>query len=778
MTILATLLGLMFFQQVPHGGRDGQTSVPAPRIETSVEIDGVLDEDVWGQAAVLNSFSQYQPVDGRPAEDPTEVLVWYSPEAIYFGIRATELHGDVIRATSANRDNIGSEDHVQILLDTYNDSRIAFVFGVNPLGVQADGTRADGGGGGAGGRSATGGGSRDINPMAGNVDLNPDYRYESKGRVVEGGYEVEVRIPFKSLRYQESDVQNWGIHILRQVQHSGFQDTWAPAVRANASFLAQGGTLTGLTELRRGLVLDITPSSVGRLDGGPTSDGGWKYDAAGSLGGDIRWGVRENLTLSGTINPDFSQVEADVGQVVLNERFALFFPEKRTFFLEGLELFDTPSQLIYTRQIVAPEAGVKVGGKFGRVNAASIVAIEDRDFSNSGDTNPVFALARVRSDIGTNSTLGGVLTAREDDGDYSRLFGADMRFYHSKLYYVEVQAVRSWAKFGDNTYGGPLFKADWDRTGRSWGFRYSFSAISDEFEAAAGFVNRVGIIQAQVFNRLTGYGEPGALFETYGAFFGVGRLWDYADPGSGAIEGSESISPSATLRGGWNIGGGIERGFVSYDPADYDSYSLVAADQSTAPPPSAFVVPEPERNLFNGSARVTTPTFQIFSATASVQLGETPIFAEAAPGNSVRFDGAIDLRPTSSLRASFQFTHLNLDRARDGSRFSTETIPRLKIEYQVTPAIFVRFVGQYSARKRSALENRFGLPIYVDGVLAEAESSNEFRTDWLFSFRPTPGTLLYLGYGATMHEPGQQRFRQLERTVDGFFAKVSYLFRV
>jgi hypothetical protein len=778
MTTLVALLALILFQQIPtgHSGRTGEVDVSVPRIEASAEIDGVLDDEVWARAARMTDFSQYQPVDGRPAEDPTEVLVWYSPEAIYFGIRATELHGDVIRATSANRDNIGSEDQIQILLDTYNDSRIAFLFGVNPLGVQADGTRSDGFGGGAGGRSATGGGSRNINPMAGNVDLNPDYRYLSKGRLVEGGYEVEVRIPFKSLRYQESDVQNWGIHILRQVQHSGFQDSWAPAVRANASFLAQGGTIVGLTDLRRGLVLDVTPSSVGRLDGARASDANWEYDAAGSIGGDVRWGVRENLTLNGTINPDFSQVEADVGQVVLNERFALFFPEKRTFFLEGLELFDTPSQLIYTRRIVAPEAGVKVGGKIGRVNAASILAIEDRDFSGSGDTNPVFAIARVRSDIGSNSTLGGVLTAREDDSDYSRVVGGDVRVYHSKLYYAEFQAVRSWAKVGDNKYGGPLFKADWDRTGRSWGFRYSLSAISDEFEAAAGFVNRLGIIDAQAFNRLTGYGSQGALVETYGAFFGVSRIWDYRDPGDGPIEGGESINPSATLRGGWNVGGSIERGFVAYNPADYASYEVLSGPSPMVPSP--FVVPDPERNLFSGSVRLTTPTFQVMSATASVGVGDTPIFAEAAPGRSIRFDGAIDLRPTSSLRASFQFTRLQLDRSRDGSRFSTESIPRLKVEYQVSSAIFVRFIGQYAARTRSALVDRNADPIVVGGEVASAESSNEFRTDWLFSFRPTPGTLLYLGYGATMEEPGQRRFQQLERTFDGFFAKVSYLFRV
>ena len=342
-----------------YDGRANRIHVDVPRIDTIATIDGNLDEAVWRRAARLTGFSQYQPVDGRPADEPTEVLVWYSPDAIYFGIRAREIHGNVVRATHANRDNIDSEDQIQILLDTDNAHQIAFLFGVNPYGVQQDGTRSAQFAGGAGGPSATGGGFRTMNPLEGSVDLNPDYFFESKGRLVEGGYEVEVRIPFKSLRYQDARVQSWGLHILRRVQHTGFQDTWAPAVRANANFLAQSGSLDGLHDLKRGLVLEGTPTVTAHADRSPTLGNGRDYQRKGELGGDARWGIRQNLTLNGTINPDFSQVEADVGQVLLNERFALFYPEKRPFFLDGLELFDSPNQLIYTRQIVAPLGGLK-----------------------------------------------------------------------------------------------------------------------------------------------------------------------------------------------------------------------------------------------------------------------------------------------------------------------------------------------------------------------------------------------------------------------------------
>lgn len=774
--ILAAMVSLMVAQDtsLAYSGRANRIQVPIPRLEGQVQVNGTLDEPVWARAARLMGFSQYQPVDGQPAQEPTEVLVWYAADAIYFGIRAREVHGDVVRATRANRDNIASEDHVQLLLDTNNDRRLAYVFGVNPLGVQQDGTRSSAFGGGAGGFSATGGGSRNLNPLDGNVDLNPDYVFESRGRLVEGGYEVEIRIPFKSLRYQETAVQDWGIHILRKVQHSGFQDSWAPAIRADANFLGQAGSLTGLTQMRRGLVLEMTPTVTSRLDGARAPSGAWEYDGTADVGGDVRWGIRQNLTLNGTINPDFSQVEADVGQVTLNERFALFYPEKRPFFLDGIELFDTPGQLIYTRRIIAPVAGAKMSGKLGATNLAVLGAVDDRKYSASGDDAPVFGAVRLRRDLGPSSSLGLVATAREEPGASSRLTGADLRVYHGRMYYVELQAVHSWTEAGtDPSHRGSLLAATWDRTGRSWGFHYTATAIGPDFRAATGFVNRTGVVSANAFNRLTYYGKSGAFLQTAGTFIGLARIWDYDGLGDGAIEGSESLSPSATLRGGWQLSGSLARNFFSYDPADYAGYQV-----ETSAGVFPFEVESGEDGQWSGSLRVTTPTFRKFTASASVGRGQVPLFGEAAPGRSQRLEGILDLRPTQGLRLALQATRLTLDRRLEATRYSSETIPRLKAEYQVTPSVFVRLVGQYTARYRSPLRDRLGRPVRVDGRLDTGATSNEFRMDWLFSYRPAPGTLFYLGYGSTLDEPEEFRFRDLRRRTDGFFAKASYLFRM
>src|SRR5881396_2570613 len=365
-----------------YSGLAKQLDVRIPRVEAEAKIDGVLDEPVWGRAATLTGFSQYRPVDGRPAEDSTAVLVWYAPDAIYFGIRAFERHAGAVRATVADRDNIDKDDNVTILLDTFDDHRRALLFAVNPRGVQEDGVWSEGLEAGAAG----GGGIPERIDAV--IDRNPDFVYDSKGRLTDWGYEVEVRVPFKSLRYQSADPQNWGVQVLRLVQHSGYENTWTPVFRASASFLVQAGRLTGLTALKRGLVVDLTPEFTSKVNGTPAA-AGYDYRGTPELGGNLRWGITQNLGLSATAHPDFSQVEADVGQVTVNERFALFYPEKRPFFLEGLEQFDTPNRLIYTRQIAQPVAGAKLTGKVGGTAVAYLAAVDDQTRS-AARANPVF----------------------------------------------------------------------------------------------------------------------------------------------------------------------------------------------------------------------------------------------------------------------------------------------------------------------------------------------------------------------------------------------------
>jgi len=788
-------LALLALLQAPSdsgplfSGRSHQLHVVLPRIDTTIVVDGVLDEPVWQHAARLVDFSEYQPVDSRPAEEPTEVLVWYSPTAIYFGIRAREVHGDLVHATHADRDNIDADDYVQILLDTYNDRRRAFLFGVNPFGVQQDGVRIDAYAGGAGGTSGNTSISA-LNVLNGNVDLNPDFIFQSRGRLVPGGYDVEIRIPFKSLRYAGGKVQTWGINVLRRVQHSGYQDSWAPAIRASASFINQSGWIDSLTDLRRGLVLDLTPVVTDRING-DTTGGGYRYQTgrAGAgqiqLGLDAHYGVTPNLSLDGTIKPDFSQVEADVGQVTLNQRFALFYPEKRPFFLDGLELLDSPNQLIYTRRIASPDAGAKLAGKVGPWTIATILSSDSTSESATG-SHPLFGITRLRYDLGPTSNLGFVGTTKEDGGQFSRLLDLDAHIVHNRIYFIELQGVATWTHDSTGFHRGTLTQATWDRTGRYWGFHLNATGIAPDFQAAAGFVNRTGIVNLSYFNRFTGYGERGALLETVSSFQTISRVWSYDGFGrQAAIEGTESVNLQGTLRGWWQPNVSLTRNFYRFDPTSpgylgtpYGSYRVrstaVPADTTTAP----FAVPALLDNLFTLGAGLTTPTWRQFTGTASWSYGAVANFDEAARGTATSLSGEVDLRPTPAVRITGQYSRLTIHR-RDGSWFSSEDIPRLKLEYQATRSIFFRVVGQYTALSTDALRDpTTGNPIVVAGSVVGPSTSDQLRVDWLFSYRPSPGTLLYLGYGASCSDldlacaVGRQR----ARTDDGFFAKLSYLF--
>ncbi|HQX81405.1 MAG TPA: DUF5916 domain-containing protein, partial [Vicinamibacterales bacterium] len=303
----------------------GSPTFSIPRVEETVVIDGRLDEPAWSKAARLTGFSEYRPVDSQRASERTEVLVWYSPEALHFGIIAHDSDPSSVRATQADRDNLDREDSVRIYLDTFNDRRRAFVFGVNPLGAQEDGVQTEGAF--SAGRT-----------FGGVVDLSPDYQFDSRGQLTPEGYVVEVRIPFKSLRYPSADQVKWGINVLRKTQRTGREDTWTDAKRV-ASFLGQTGTMTGLYEMKRGVVTEVQPFVTGATNGTRQADG--RFSRSGvdiEPGVNVRLGFT-NLSLDATVNPDFSQVESDAAQVTVNERFALFFAEKRPFFLEGIELF-------------------------------------------------------------------------------------------------------------------------------------------------------------------------------------------------------------------------------------------------------------------------------------------------------------------------------------------------------------------------------------------------------------------------------------------------------
>ena len=285
-----------------------------PHLEGTVTIDGVLDEPQWKSAAILTGFSQLTPVDGVAATDSTEILVWYSSTALYIGVRAMDSAG-AVHATLATRDAIVTDDNVQIYLSTFNDGRQATFFAVNPFGVQADGALNENG-------SVQCNGPGCGAPRRQQPDLSQDFVWESKGRITPTGYEVEIRIPFRSIRFQSGRMQSWGINFVRVVQRSGQEQTWTPVRQGASSFLSQSGRLDSLSDLNAGHVLDIVPTVTERVDGAPPVPGqGFQYTRGKpQFGGDVRYGLTPNLTLHATAHPDFSQVESDVTQFSFDPR--------------------------------------------------------------------------------------------------------------------------------------------------------------------------------------------------------------------------------------------------------------------------------------------------------------------------------------------------------------------------------------------------------------------------------------------------------------------------
>ena len=738
---------------------DSSTTVTIPRVDAAVTIDGVLDEPAWREAARLTGFRQYMPVDGRPAEERTEVLVWYSPTAIHFGIIAHARDVSTVRATVADRDEIGRDDRVTIYLDTFDDRRRAFLFAVNPLGAQADGVHTEG--------SAAAG-----RMFGGGADYSPDFLFDSRGMVTDSGYVVEVRIPFRSLRYPAGDARRWGLQIKRDIPASGYEDTWTGVRRAGASFLAQAGHIEGLRDLERGVVIEtqpfVTAASTGRRTlpdeqfdrGNPRLDGGVN----------LRFGFTQ-FAVDATLNPDFSQVESDAGLVTVNERFALFVSEKRPFFLEGIELFSTPNQLVYTRQIVDPLVGGKITGKLGPWSIAHLTALDER-ISRDVLAN----VTRVRRDLAGSSTAGLTLTSRESSTAFNRVLAADTRLVFARLYFFEAQLGGSWTgEDGAPTAAAPIWKLEVDRTGRSWGFNYSINSTGEDFRALLGFVPRSGVTSVRAFNRLSWYGARGALLESVTTFLGPAYVWRYGELGrDGPIEGEESINLTARFRGGWELTSSIDRAFYELDPDDYAGFTVERSGGAVEP----YLPPSRVDGLLYPTVGIRTPIWQRANATLQFSRGAVPVFLEGSEGLETRASLSLSLRPTAVVRVEGNAVMSRIERERDGSEFARVLIPRLRVEYQPTRALFFRVIGEYRSEQVAGLRDaRSGEPLLLYGEPWAPAESGALRGEWLISYQPTPGTVAFAGYSSTHRSPLAERWRDFERELDGFFVKLAYQFR-
>src|SRR5713101_6399059 len=423
--------------------------VRLPLFDKPPVIDGKLDDDVWKQAVVLKDFYQVQPGDNIAPSKPTEVMLGHDAKFLYIAFHCHD-EPDKVRANIAKRDNIFDDDYVGILFDTFNDQRKAYEFDFNPLGIQADGIWTDGQG----------------------EDFSLDVVMESRGVVTEDGYSIEVASPFKSLRYVAGKDKLWGVHFWRRIKRFNNElDMWMPINRDQSSWLAQEGHLSGLEGISTERTLELIPSltlsetgkrkatltpdqvNAGMKDPGRFVNAPIKFDP-GLTG---KYSITPNVTLDFAIKPDFAQVESDQLVVTANQRFPIFFSEKRPFFLEGIDIFSTQIAAVHTRTIVDPDVAVKLSGKINR-NTFGLMLASDNDPGNFSeeerasaklspsdprnrliDKNASVGVLRLKRDIGkTDSFVGFLGTYYRFVDKYNELGGFDGRFR------LDKQTTFSW----------------------------------------------------------------------------------------------------------------------------------------------------------------------------------------------------------------------------------------------------------------------------------------------------------------------------------------------
>ncbi len=760
-----------------YDGRRGALSITTPRDDKAIDVDGKLDEAVWRKAALLTGFSQFFPTDGVAARDSTEIFVFYTATALHVGIRAYAPAGTV-RYNLADRDKISADDNIQLFLGTYDDSRQAMVFAVNPIGIQSDGVLIETGSSGGGGFNASTPKARETS------DLAPDYVWKSKGHVTEYGYEVEIQIPFKSLRYRAGGEQKWQLNVVRTVQATGHEETWAPTIRASSSFLAQSGHLVGLRDLSRGLTVDLIPTITSSAVGAPTGTD-WAY-ASGrpEVGGSVRWGITSNLTLSGTANPDFSQVEADATQFTYDPRVQNFFAERRPFFLESQEQFSAPSRLIYTRRITQPVAATKLTGKLNGFDIGLLSAIDNRDASFDGRQSPVFNVLRVQRDVGKQSRIGLVYTDKMDGGQFNRVAGIDGRLVRG-IVSVQGQYANSFTRSTGATISAPLFNVSANVNGRRFGAQYAVNGIAPDFDAQSGFIARSGIANLNLTHRFTFFGKPGARLEAITPEIAVLNSFRYDDFVRGGPVQDEKLHfrGNARFRGGWSAGAQLLLERFSYDPDLYSNYVTVGPSAGGIDTTGYVGTP----NLINVDwvASLTSPEFKRFSFNTFALYGVDENFPEWSNAKIWVWSLGLNVRPTDQLRIAGTWGYETYDRRTDGTRVLTRNVPRVRMEYQVTRQIFVRVIGEVARLQQDSLrdDSRTDRPVFfrgADGTLTRAVAFDRLRgrLDFLFSYLPTPGTVVYLGYGNTSRADRPGGTSGLQPNRDVFFAKLSYLFRL
>jgi len=663
----------------------------------AIEVDGLLDESAWIDAARINLPYEWFPGDNIPSPVETEVFVTFDQENLYLAFRAYDPDPTSVRANLADRDTPFQDDHVGFMIDPFNDERRGFQFRINPLGVQMDAIFSE---------------------NEGYEDFSWDAIWDSDGRITEEGYEVEVAIPFKSLRFPRSaEARTWGFMAFRSLPR----------------------------EVRHRMRSHPTDQS---------GDGEYEPGVTGS------WSVTPNLVFNGTGNPDFSQVEADVGQLDVNNRFALFFPERRPFFLEGADFFLTPLNVIFTRTVADPEAGAKLTGKEG-ANALGFFLTQDRvnnllfpgnqgSASTSLSDDVTAGVLRYRRDVGAGSTVGGLMTVREAEGYHNRVYGADAFVRLSATNTIQAQYLRSDTEYPssvaanldqrEGAFGGDAYHLQFMHRSRDWMATANLEQLGADFRADAGFIPRVDTRGGQALVQKTWWApQPGQWY----SFMSAGILASRTEDLDGNLT-DERIQ----LLGGYS--GPMQSNVNVALAIRKELYAETLFEDLGA----AFIGFEIR------PSGMATPGF-------GSELSETVDYAAGQEGTQLTAGPRAELKLGRHLNLNLQHSYRRL--ARDGDQAFTANLSQMRAVYNLNVRTFFRAIVQYQSIRRNPEK-------YHPAINRETSS---LFTQFLFSYKVNPQTVLFLGYSDNAEGMLTSDFARtdLTRNQKTFFLKLGYAWR-
>ncbi|HEV1994300.1 MAG TPA: DUF5916 domain-containing protein [Candidatus Acidoferrum sp.] len=745
-----------------------------PRVHRAPKLEDFLENHPREAELTVTDFRQNTPGDGTPATESTTVYLSYDDKNLYAAFICHDEAGEV-RAHLSKREATDQDDGVGVLLDTFRDFHRAYFFYSNPLGVQTDAIYTEGQG----------------------YDFSFDTLWDNAGRVTNDGYIVFFSIPFKSLRFSSEPEQTWGVALYRVILRKSEYDYWPYVTQRVQGLTQQFAPVGGLENVSPGRNIQLIPYGLLANDhflnqpsGGPP---GFVDKFEHRAGLDAKFVAKDSLTFDVTLNPDFSQVESDDPQVTLNQRFAVFFPEKRPFFIENAGFFMTPINLFFSRQIADPQFGTRVTGKLGKWTLGALV-IDDRQpgqnsTSSAYNTRAADGVVRVTREFGNQSYIGAFFSTRDFADTSNRVASLDARLKFFKNWVVDVQGVHSWTRqdlkagvdclsFADFAKGmgsqqGNALWADASYSGRHFSFSTNYNDYAPNFCTEMGFVNRIDIRQNNAFG---------------------GYFWR---PDKNKII---DFGPTITETVDWNHAGilqdwGVALGFqvdltkqttisVSRGEA-YELFDTIGFRKHS----TSFLVSTQPYKWISFSTRYTQGIGENFFP-AQKLVPFQPFL-----GNTRRVNFGLTLRPSARFRFDEALIYYRL-----GTRAGWVTPPfapgqsvfnnylnRAKLNYQFTKELSLRLILDYNATIANTnlfdLQRSLGNSDDVNGPFAPTK---QFTTDVLLTYLLHPGTAVYLGYNngysdLTLH-PGASPFVTAQGAPNNptsrlFFIKLSYLLR-